>query len=161
MYALIIEPSRLYQEILTHVLKECEFQVAVVKTGNEALRSIKQQSFDLICVSMYLSDISAPDLCMRFRTMEETLHKPIIMITAEDDNDAFQKALVAGATEAFHKKELSQFTVYLEHFLSCRKVPILAMSGLNDTHHFYHVGGIVLIFAGIAHVTKPAKKPNA
>lgn len=118
MHALIIEPSRLYQEIFTRVLEDSAFQATWVQTGKAALVLAQEQSFDMICMSMYLPDLDAPQLCMRFRAMEKTVQTPIVMITAESDQNAFQKALVAGATEVYHKNELSQFSIYLEQWQS-------------------------------------------
>ena len=118
MNALIIEPSRLYQEIFSHVLTDCAFNVTWAKNGKQAIEAAQNAQFNVICMSMYLPDINAPQLCMRFRAMDNTLHTPIVMITAQEDKNAFQNALVAGATEVFHKNELSQFSIYLEHLQS-------------------------------------------
>ena len=59
-------------------------------------------------MSMYLPDLHAPQLCMRLRAMDKTLHTPIVMITSESDQDAFLNDLVTGATEGFHSNETSQ-----------------------------------------------------
>ena len=64
MNALIIEPSRLYQGILSHVLTDCAFDVSWVKTGKQAIEAAQGAQFDVICMSMYLPDINAPQLCM-------------------------------------------------------------------------------------------------
>jgi len=120
MHALIIEPSPLNQAIFSHVLEDCAYQVAWAQTGKEAVNLTKQQDFDVICISMHLLDLNAPQLCMRFRAMDKTLHTPIVMITSTDDDRTFQDALVAGATEVFSKDEMSQFGIYLEQLRSRR-----------------------------------------
>lgn len=114
MHALVIEPSRLYQEIFTRVLTDCDFDVSWVKNGSEAIDATQNKHFDVICMSMVLPDTNAPQLCMRFRAMDKTMHTPIIMVTADADQKSVQNALVAGVTEIFDKNELSQFSIYLE-----------------------------------------------
>lgn len=120
MHALLIEPNRLHQAIFTPVLEDCHFQVTQVNGGKDALTATQQQDFDVICMSMYLPDLNAPQLCMRFRAMDKTLHTPIVMITSESDQHAFQHALVAGATEVFHKSELAQLEIYLDRLQARR-----------------------------------------
>ena len=120
MHALIIEPNPLNQAIFSHVLEDSAFQVAWAQTGREALNLTRQQDFDVICMSMHLLDLNAPQLCMRFRAMDKTLHTPIVMLTSTDDDNIFQDALVAGATEIFHKNEISQFGIYLEQLKNRR-----------------------------------------
>jgi len=114
--ALVIEPSRLYQGILTKALAENHFEIAVQETGRQGLEYLKSHSVDLICLSMQLPDIDGIQLCSRIRADKDNLSTAVVMITANEDKTNFEAALTAGATEVFYKNELSELAVYLNYF---------------------------------------------
>ena len=76
--------------------------------GQDALLSLRQQSFDLVVMDWTLPDFSGVELCRRLRASNNTT--PVLMLTARDDVDERVKALDAGVddylTKPFDRKEL-------------------------------------------------------
>jgi two-component system response regulator MprA len=76
--------------------------------GQDALLSLRQESFDLVVMDWTLPDFSGVELCRRLRTSNNTT--PVLMLTARDDVDERVKALDAGVddylTKPFNLKEL-------------------------------------------------------
>ena len=76
--------------------------------GQDALLSLRQESFDLVVMDWTLPDFSGVELCRRLRSSGNTT--PVLMLTARDDVDERVKALDAGVddylTKPFNLKEL-------------------------------------------------------
>ena len=76
--------------------------------GQDALLSLRQESFDLVVMDWTLPDFSGIELCRRLRASNNTT--PVLMLTARDDVDERVKALDAGVddylTKPFDLKEL-------------------------------------------------------
>ena len=123
--ALVIEPSRLYQGILSKVLDDACFEIVIEESGHAGLEYLKSHSVDLICLSMQLPDIDGIQLCSQMRAEDENQNTALVVITANEDADSVQKALIAGATEVFYKNELSELSIYLEYFAKSAGVEIL------------------------------------
>ncbi len=117
LQALVIEPTRLYQGILSKLLKDMGFEVVIKQNGHDGLEQIKTHSFDLICMSMQLPDIDGIQLCSQVRADKDNMKTAVIMITANEEKENFQQALISGATEVFYKNELSELSIYLEYFV--------------------------------------------
>ncbi len=112
---LIVEPSNVYQLILQQLLEEQDCHSLFTKTGEEALKLAAVSNFDLICVAMELSDMSGAQLCQKTRDMEgHNQNISLVIITATEDNATLEYALKAGATEIFHRNELSKLSLFLK-----------------------------------------------
>ena len=76
--------------------------------GQDALLSLRQESFDLVVMDWTLPDFSGIELCRRLRASNNTT--PVLMLTARDDVDERVQALDAGVddylTKPFDLKEL-------------------------------------------------------
>lgn len=118
MHALIIEPTKLYQEIYAKLLVEQGMDVEVTSSASKAINELTQVKFDIICMSMQLPDIDGPALCSQIRTLPENKNTPLIVFTADNEKSIFEKALIAGATEVYHKNEIANFSVYLDYIAS-------------------------------------------
>jgi two-component system, cell cycle response regulator len=121
MKAILIEPSKLYREMVGHILAEHDFEVAAFDAGGPAIAAIAQDKFDIVCTSLYLPDMQGQEFCMRLRAEESTRLKPILMLTTEDNLTQIQSAMMAGATEIFAKNKLNHLSVFLEEFCKRNK----------------------------------------
>jgi len=117
MRALIIETTKLYQEIYAKLLTEQGLDVEVIQSGLDSLSKLNQVKFDIICMSMQLPDIDGPALCSQIRKLAENKNTPLIVFTADSNKSTFEKALISGATEVYHKNEIANFSVYLDFFV--------------------------------------------
>lgn len=113
MKALVIEPSKLYQEILTHTLNGLDSEVVCTGRADEAKHIMASQAFDCLIVSMLLGDIAGPIFCAQVRSERRYSQLPIFMLTASQDKSALEDAMKSGITEIFHKDDLSIFRNYL------------------------------------------------
>ena len=76
----------------------CSFTAA---TGQEGLRKLRQESFDLIVLDWNLPDFSGLEMCQRLRNSEDMT--PVLMLTAHDAVQDRVQALDAGADDYLTK----------------------------------------------------------
>ena len=114
MKALIVEPSRLFRNILTSIFSDRGFQCTATERPAPALELFSENDIDLVCVAMHMSDMDSMDFCRSIRNNPEKSTVPIIMITSSDNKLEFEDAMSGGITDIFHRKELNDLALYLE-----------------------------------------------
>jgi len=113
MRALIVDSYVSYRTILTSVISDAGLDVEHAETGEKALDLLKNNRFDLVCVSMFLSDMDGVIFSSRIRAEPSTKHIPLIMVTSSDDRRELDKAIAVGVTEIFAKKNLKGIGKYV------------------------------------------------
>ena len=101
--ALVIEPTKLYGQLLTEILSDLGIEVFIAVNGKSALSLITKQNFDLACISLYLPDDSGINLCEKIRQISSMKHIPIVMLTSEQDKETLTQGMGAGITEILQK----------------------------------------------------------
>ncbi|PCI50564.1 MAG: diguanylate cyclase response regulator [Moraxellaceae bacterium] len=101
--ALVIEPTKLYGQLLTEILSDLGIEVFIAVDGKSALSLITKQNFDFACISLYLPDDSGINLCEKIRQISSMKHIPIVMLTSEQDKETLNQGLGAGITEILQK----------------------------------------------------------
>jgi two-component system cell cycle response regulator len=116
MRILFIEPSKTFQKIIDGELKSQDIEYDLVSTAAQAIEILSNQNFDLICMSLYLPDeIHGLDLCKQLRQSRTTELTPILLLTAEDDQELHNQAFKLGVTEIFHKQNIEGLLQYITH----------------------------------------------
>ena len=105
---LIVDDDPELLRFLLDELGEAGHHCSGCDNGQDALLSLRQESFDLVVMDWTLPDFSGVELCRRLRASNNTT--PVLMLTARDDVDERVKALDAGVddylTKPFNLKEL-------------------------------------------------------
>ncbi|MDH5552427.1 MAG: response regulator [Nitrosomonas sp.] len=116
MKALVVDPSRTFQRILASAIESGGIDTVLVSTGGEALKLLKQQSFDLVFIAMHLQDMDGPMFASQLRANTRTRQIPLIMITSNEDKRTLNDAFLMGVTEVFPKHELQKITDFIKQF---------------------------------------------
>ncbi len=82
---LVVDDKRDTNDTLASLVQARGFEAIQVFTGAEALEAVATQKPDLILLDIMLEDISAFELCDRFKRARETNLIPIVMVTATHD----------------------------------------------------------------------------
>lgn len=96
---LIVEDEPPQVEMLSYNLLSEGFRVIVAPDGEEALLKAEEEEPDLIILDWMLPDISGINVCRRLRAGKDTLHIPIIMLTARGEEGDKIKGLDTGADD--------------------------------------------------------------
>ncbi|MDH3526183.1 MAG: diguanylate cyclase [Gammaproteobacteria bacterium] len=116
MKALVIEDSKIHQQMIGLVLEALEVDVHLVSSAEEGLAALGNETFDLISLDLHLPDMDGLELCRRLRTNEATHLVPIVLLTSEDAEATLKMAYGAGVTEVMRKtsiEELQQSYTFL------------------------------------------------
>jgi len=116
MKAMLVEPSRVYHQLLGNMLKDLGFELTIVTTAKDAMDTISQGDVDVTCIAMYLEDMHGTELCKKIRSSNNGKHRPIIMITSEDSKNSLDTSMEVGVTEIFHKSDLEAIANYFREF---------------------------------------------
>lgn len=116
MKAIVIEPSRLYRQMLSQIFQENEIVVQCFEKAKTALAALDKDTIDIICIARQLPDMDSLVLCNQLRGSDNTRLKPILMITSEAAPSSIQEILQAGVTEVFRRTELNQLAVYIAEY---------------------------------------------
>ncbi len=76
-----------------------DHSVAVVADPQEALFRMADQSFDLLIVSLAIANFDALRLCSQVRSLDRTRNVPILLVTADGDQDRLLRAIELGVND--------------------------------------------------------------
>lgn len=100
----MVEDDKLAQKMGSIILKQLNCEVQAVATSELALESVNQYVYDIIFADVGLPDMDGFSLVRKIRNGETSNHHiPIIMLTANTDQETIKLSFEAGATDFFIK----------------------------------------------------------
>ena len=107
---LLVEDSKIVQQMYRSKLTIEQFTVQTADNGMEAIKLLSQEIPDVILLDLMMPGIDGFKLCRLLREDPKFTHTPIIIVTALSDNDSRIVAFGAGAndylTKPYHPREL-------------------------------------------------------
>ncbi len=107
---LIVDDERDILELVSYNLQKEGFQIETSQNGEDALKKIRSDSFDLLILDLMLPGIQGIELCKVLKSDNETAAIPIIMLTAKSEELDKVLGLEMGAddyiTKPFSPREL-------------------------------------------------------
>lgn len=117
MIVLLVDDSSLYRAILGKGLAEIGVSLEFSDTGKDSLQRAKTQCYDLIAISMQLSDMDGMALTQQLRELPTFRHTPIIILTGSVSSEVSQKAELSGVTEVFRKQDIGELVNFMRRYL--------------------------------------------
>lgn len=96
---LIVEDDAAQSKLLAYNVGLSGFTTSTASTGDEALRSVKNQCPDLVLLDWMIPGISGINLCKIFKGGKETRDIPVLMISARSEEEDRVKGLDSGADD--------------------------------------------------------------
>lgn len=100
---LAVDDSPTYLRELAAVLRGDGYEVALARSGEEALDLIAAGSFDCVLLDVVMPGLGGHETCRRLKASTATRDAPLIMMTALDDRAAMVDGLGAGADDFLSK----------------------------------------------------------
>ncbi|RCW60290.1 diguanylate cyclase [Halanaerobium sp. ST460_2HS_T2] len=96
---LIVDDSELNIKILSDILKEKSYRIALARSGKAALEFVKMKKPDLILLDILMPEIDGFEVCTRLKANPETRQIPIIFISGLDKSEHIVRGFKAGAVD--------------------------------------------------------------
>jgi len=107
---LIVDDEQDILQLVTYNLKKEGYLVEEARTGDEALRLVRERPYQLILLDLMLPGLSGMEVCRILKKDPETAQVPIIMLTARTEEMDKVMGLETGAddyiTKPFSVREL-------------------------------------------------------
>ena len=104
---LVVEDEESYSDALAYMLRKEGFEVALADNGTDALKEFDRNGADIVLLDLMLPGIPGTEVC---RTIRQTSHVPVIMVSAKDDEVDKVVGLELGAddyvTKPYSPREL-------------------------------------------------------
>lgn len=100
---LIIEDTAVLAESIADCLYMEGFDVRICRNGYYALNSLKEFTPNLIITDLLMPQMDGLTFIRHFRKQNTETSIPIIVLTADTNQENIQKAMDAGANLFFHK----------------------------------------------------------
>lgn len=94
---LIIDDSATNVFLLQTLLEEQGYTVLFAYNGQEAIKYLDEQKFDLLLLDILMPGVDGYDILEKLSTDQSDT--PVIMVTAKDDRDSEKKARDMGASD--------------------------------------------------------------
>jgi twitching motility two-component system response regulator PilG len=95
---LIVEDEESLLKLETILLTVKGYEVSGVLTGNDALKKISDETFDLILLDIMLPDIDGFEVCSRIKNNPLISGMPIVMLTAKKSSVDQERGVACGAS---------------------------------------------------------------
>jgi two-component system alkaline phosphatase synthesis response regulator PhoP len=98
-HILIVEDDEAIQELEVYNLSKERFRVTRVVTGEEALRKLHTDTFNLVMLDLMLPGIDGLEVCRAIRRNPTTESLPVLMVTAKGEESDIVSGLELGADD--------------------------------------------------------------
>lgn len=116
MNVLIVEPSRTVAFTLSTLFSKYGFETRVAKSGQEALEMLRALPAELVCFAFELGDMDGIEFFVSAKSHKLVHHQPGLMFASTQRKSVINRALMAGVTECFSKRNLAQLEQFVERF---------------------------------------------
>jgi two-component system cell cycle response regulator len=116
MNVLIVEPSRTVAFTLSTLFAKYGLEARVARSGQEALEMLKGNAADLLCFAFELGDMDGIEFFVSAKSHKLVHHQPGLMFASTQRKAVINRALMAGVTECFSKRNLDQLEQFVERF---------------------------------------------
>jgi DNA-binding response OmpR family regulator len=100
---LAVDDSVTYLEEIGAVLREDGYDVALARTGEEALELLSVQPVDCILLDVLMPGLGGQETCRRIKAAPVIRDIPLIMLTALEEREAMIEGLATGADDYISK----------------------------------------------------------
>ena len=100
---LIVDDVRLFLQLTKTMFSREEYIIHTAVNGQQALHIAKAEIPDVILLDLHMPGINGDEVCRQIRSEPRTRHIPVIMITAESNEEARRRCLYAGCDDFITK----------------------------------------------------------
>jgi two-component system cell cycle response regulator len=117
---LVVDTSALTREILSRIVRDelDNIEVGSAASGEEALRMLGEQRYDLVTTALLLSDMDGLALSRAIRDSHTNHYTPVIVVSGDADSRLLREGFEAGVTDYFDKSNgYKAFGSFIKSFI--------------------------------------------
>lgn len=98
-HLLVVDDVEMNRDLMSMQLTRRGYQITTAEGGPQALEGIDRQRFDLVLLDIRMPDMDGLEALRQIRQSHSALSLPVIMVTAEDQEESIIEALHIGAND--------------------------------------------------------------
>lgn len=102
-WVLVVDDDSSNLRMASHILSEESMRVSCMKSGEDAIKFLRDNRPDLILLDIHMSGMNGFETIAKIKKNEDTADIPVIFLTADDDSNAETRGLEAGAMDFIKK----------------------------------------------------------
>ena len=102
---LAVDDSPTYLNGISQLLRDDGYDVAIARSGEEALEVVSVQRVDCILLDLIMPGLSGEETCKRLKAVPGLREVPVIAVTSLEESAAMIAAFGAGADDCVHKSD--------------------------------------------------------
>jgi len=114
MHILAAVSSRFFRQVLTRYLSFLPTPPEFVESISGVRQRMAVRAPDLLLMERFLADGNGLNLCEELRRQPGLERLPVVLLTANDEEEVMREGLRAGVTEVFNKTALTELVRYVE-----------------------------------------------
>ncbi len=126
MRVLLVEHTRLYQQLISEIVADCGAATDVASTAFEARQCVKNGSYDMICISRHLPDMEGEELVKIIKNEAGYEKVPVILLTSDSDDKLYKDGFDLGVTEILDKSDFTEVKLTIAHILNSLELEVNA-----------------------------------
>ena|SRR5438105_166390 len=102
---LVADDSKVSRQLAVNLLKDLQHEVALAATGQQAVKAVQDEKFDLVLMDMQMPELDGVEATAKIRQHEKSTrsHVPIIAVTADWTKGDRERCLAAGMDDYISK----------------------------------------------------------
>src|SRR6516225_8780603 len=96
---LVVDDEELNREGLARRLRRHDYDVALARSGREAIELLARRSFDLVLLDIMMPGMNGLEVLKFLRRVDTLVDLPIIMVTAKGESEDMVEAFELGAND--------------------------------------------------------------
>ncbi len=102
-WILVVDDDTSNLRMASHILSAEKMRVSCLKSGEDAIKFLKENKPDLILLDIHMPGMNGFDTYAAVRENQDTENIPVIFLTADDDSDTETRGLKVGAMDFLKK----------------------------------------------------------
>lgn len=120
---LIVDDSPIILQILTHLLEDNPYELILARSGEEALRWVREVKPDLVLLDIDMPGIDGYETCRQLKKNKQTADIPVIFISAYTTVESKVKSFAVGGQDFISKPvQKKELIAHIKTHLTIKKL---------------------------------------
>ncbi len=96
---LVVDDNEMNRDLMSLQLRHQGYKIVTAESGTAALKALSDQTFDIVLLDVMMPGMNGIEVLHEIRKSHSLLNLPVIMVTADDQQERILEALQSGAND--------------------------------------------------------------